>query len=187
MSFIEAINSTLIKNYATFKGRACRAEWWYFVLFSILVELLLVLILCIANYSILPEFFEQYMAYQAADAENGTTFSIQYFIESELGKKLMIGELILALALFLPGFAVTVRRVQDLDASYYWALPYLIVMLIDLWVEIFPAQALEPFILRMAGLIFLVSIIYMLAFIRRGSFDDNRFGPDPLEIEEDTY
>jgi len=29
--------------------------------------------------------------------------------------------------------------------------------------------------------------VYCLAFLRRGSFDENRFGPDPLEVEEDTY
>ena len=39
MNFGEAVNSALIKKYATFKGRACRAEWWYFLLFSVLVTI----------------------------------------------------------------------------------------------------------------------------------------------------
>ena len=34
MIFKEAIDSVLIKNYFTFKGRATRSEYWWFVLFS---------------------------------------------------------------------------------------------------------------------------------------------------------
>ncbi len=39
MNFWEAINSAF-KNYATFKGRACRSEFWYFFLFCILISLI---------------------------------------------------------------------------------------------------------------------------------------------------
>jgi len=39
MNFWEAINSAF-KNYATFKGRASRSEFWYFFLFSILISLI---------------------------------------------------------------------------------------------------------------------------------------------------
>jgi uncharacterized membrane protein YhaH (DUF805 family) len=38
MSFSEAVNSVL-RQYATFRGRARRAEYWWFVLFSMLVSL----------------------------------------------------------------------------------------------------------------------------------------------------
>ena len=37
MNFGEALDSSLIKKYAVFSGRACRAEWFYFLLFSILL------------------------------------------------------------------------------------------------------------------------------------------------------
>ncbi len=40
MSFGEAVSSVLSK-YATFSGRARRSEYWYFVLFSIVVDLAL--------------------------------------------------------------------------------------------------------------------------------------------------
>ena len=187
MNFVEAVNSSLIKNYATFKGRACRAEWWYFFLFGVIASILAILIVFVLNFSNLPVFFEQYMGYVEADDKNGTNFAARFMIESELGKQLTMAELVVSLALFLPAFAVTVRRVQDLDASYYWALPYLIIMLIDLWYSIFPLETLAELAARLGGLIFLVTIVYLLAFVRRGSFDNNRFGPDPLEVEEDTY
>jgi len=187
MNFVEAVNSSLIKNYATFKGRACRAEWWYFLLFSVIASILAILIVLIANFSILPAFLEQYTGYVEADDKNSTNFAARYMIESDLGKQLIMAELVVSLALFLPAFAVTVRRVQDLDASYYWALPYLITMLINLWYSIFPQETLAELAARLGGLIFLVTIVYLLAFVRRGSFDNNRFGPDPLDLEEDTY
>ncbi len=39
MNFWEALNSAF-KNYATFKGRASRSEFWYFCLFSVLISLI---------------------------------------------------------------------------------------------------------------------------------------------------
>ena len=39
MNFSQAVRSALIDNYSTFKGRACRAEWWYFVLFTIIFSI----------------------------------------------------------------------------------------------------------------------------------------------------
>ena len=40
MNFGQAIDSALIKKYKTFKGRACRAEWFYFLLFTFLLTFL---------------------------------------------------------------------------------------------------------------------------------------------------
>ena len=44
MNFGQALDSALIKNYKTFKGRACRAEWFYFLLFSVGLTILLSII-----------------------------------------------------------------------------------------------------------------------------------------------
>ena len=37
MSFFESVRSAF-RNYANFKGRALRSEYWWFVLFSVLVQ-----------------------------------------------------------------------------------------------------------------------------------------------------
>lgn len=37
MSFFESVKSAF-RNYANFKGRALRSEYWWFVLFSVLVQ-----------------------------------------------------------------------------------------------------------------------------------------------------
>ena len=43
MSFIDAVHSALTK-YATFTGRARRSEYWWFVLFNVIVSVLAVVI-----------------------------------------------------------------------------------------------------------------------------------------------
>jgi len=176
MNFGQAVNSALIEKYATFKGRACRAEWWYFLLFSVLVTLIVTIVVSFFTFGGLDvEYLSTLNEDQAA----------QYVLDSDFGKVLSWASIILGLALFLPSFAVTVRRVQDLDASYFWSLPYLVAALIGLWISFFPSAAVS--VIRLDALANLITIIYCLAFLRRGTFDENRFGPDPLEAEEDTY
>ena len=36
MNFSQAVKSALIEKYSTFSGRSSRAEWWYFLLFTII-------------------------------------------------------------------------------------------------------------------------------------------------------
>jgi uncharacterized membrane protein YhaH (DUF805 family) len=61
---------------------------------------------------------------------------------------------LVGLALFLPGLAVSVRRLHDLDRSGWWIL---------------------------LGLIPLVGIIILIVwYCQRGTVGVNRFGPDPL-------
>lgn len=172
MNFGKAVNSALIKKYATFKGRACRAEWWYFLLFSVLVTL---------GATIIVSFF----TFGSLDIEYLSTLNedqaAQYTLESDFGKALSWTSIVIGLALFLPSFAVTVRRLQDLDASYFWALPYLVAGLIGLWISFFPSAT--DSMIRLDALSNLIFIIYCIAFFRRGSFDDNRFGSDPLETQ----
>ena len=79
--------------------------------------------------------------------------------------------------------SVTIRRLQDLDASYYWAAPYFLASLTGIWMAMFPS--IEPTAVRLDAAGNLIFIIYCLAFFRPGGYEDNRFGPNPLE--EDTY
>ena len=176
MNFGEAVNSALIKKYATFKGRACRAEWWYFLLFSFLV---IFFAASVAVFFTVDSIDWKYL--EELNRDQAT----KYFLDSDLGKTLSAVSVVLTLALFIPSFAVTVRRVQDLDANYYWSLPYLVAALISLWIALFPSATDSA--IRLDALSNLITIVYCLAFLRRGSFDENRFGPDPLEAGEDTY
>ena len=113
--------------------------------------------------------------------DNATTF----ILNSDFGTSIRVVSVVLAIALFLPGFAVTVRRLQDLDLSFYWSLPYLVASVISIYITIAPS-AVESMV-RLDAFGNLIVIIYCLTFLRKGDYDENRFGPSPLELEEDTY
>ena len=44
MKFQDSLNSVLLKNYANFKGRASRSEYWWFFLFGLVTSVVLALI-----------------------------------------------------------------------------------------------------------------------------------------------
>ncbi|WP_192771859.1 DUF805 domain-containing protein [Plantactinospora soyae] len=92
MSFTAAVRSVL-SQYVGFGGRARRAEYWWFFLFSVLVGIVT---------SIL-------------DSVLGTDFE-----GSSTSGGLL--NLIASLALFLPSLAVAVRRLHDTDRSGWWIL-----------------------------------------------------------------
>jgi len=96
MRFGEAVGSALTK-YATFSGRARRAEYWWFALFNILVKLAA---------GIADHLFIQSHAFGA-----GGSGPIS---------------LLTSLALLLPGLALGFRRLHDVGRSGWWWLLVLI-------------------------------------------------------------
>ncbi len=176
MNFSQAVKSALIEKYSTFSGRASRAEWWYFALFTIIVSIVVSALVAFTTFGSVD------WEYVATLSENQAT---EFLLDSSFGIGTRISSVALSLIFFLPLMAVTVRRLQDLDASYYWALPYFIVSIISIWFAIFPS--VEPAAVRLSAAGNLITILYCLAFLRKGGYEDNRFGANPLEEEEDTY
>lgn len=91
-----------LRNYATFSGRARRSEYWYFVLFQLILLIVATILDKIAGTTIglLP-------------------YGVFYFV--------------VALALFLPGLAVAVRRLHDLGKSGWFILVGLIPIVGAIW------------------------------------------------------
>ena len=97
MGFGQSI-STCLSKYATFSGRARRSEYWWFVLFYIIVSVIA---------SILDSIFGTRIRF---DSNTGTTYVYQTgWIQT-----------IATLALLLPGIAVQVRRLHDTGRSGWW-------------------------------------------------------------------
>jgi len=119
MSFVEAIQSGF-SNYVNFSGRAVRSEYWYWVLFVVLLSIV--------------------------------TNIIDAVISGTSGFAIL--STIVSLALFLPGLAVGIRRLHDLDKSGWWTLLIFI---------------------PLVG-----AIILIVWACTRGTLGPNRFGPDPL-------
>jgi uncharacterized membrane protein YhaH (DUF805 family) len=115
MNFGDAISSGF-SNYVNFAGRAIRSEYWYWVLFVFLAEIVTAII----------------------DAVIGAQITTTIF----------------GLAVLLPGLAVAIRRLHDLDRSGWWVL-----------------LALIPLV---------GAIVLLVWFCSRGTEGQNRFGPDPL-------
>jgi uncharacterized membrane protein YhaH (DUF805 family) len=81
-----------LKKYAVFSGRSRRMEYWYFVLFNILVSIVL-------------------------GAIDGLLLGTR---GSYVGAGLLSG--IYGLAILIPSLAVSVRRLHDIDRSGWWIL-----------------------------------------------------------------
>ena len=96
MSFTAAVRSVL-SQYVQFGGRARRAEYWWFFLFSVLVGI----------------------ATSILDVALGTDFG------DRVGSSGLFS-LIANLVLLLPSLAVAVRRLHDTDRSGWWILIALI-------------------------------------------------------------
>jgi uncharacterized membrane protein YhaH (DUF805 family) len=117
MGFGQAISAGF-SNYVNFSGRACRSEYWYWVLFVILADI------------------------------------VAGIIDYLLGMQIVSS--LFGLVTLLPGIAVSIRRLHDLDRTGWWIL-----------------LALIPLI---------GWIILLIWYITKGTDGPNRFGPDPLSL-----
>lgn len=102
MGFTDAVRSAFA-NYATFSGRARRAEYWWFALFCTLGNIVAgILDGAIFGYDAVVE--PGFAAYAAPSVLGG----------------------IFSLAILLPSLAVTARRLHDTGRSGWWMLIILI-------------------------------------------------------------
>ena len=111
MNMKEAVVSVL-RNWNNFSGRACRSEFWYFVLATFLVSMIISII---------------EIATGMVDIES-----------AEMG----ILSIIFTLLLFVPSLSVTARRLQDRGWSGWWQLLYLTIVgiLVIIVLNILPAK-----------------------------------------------
>ncbi len=122
MGFTEAISSGF-RNYVGFSGRAARSEYWFWVLFVFLLQIVAWLI------------------------------DMTLFGFNKTGVNPI--EVVAGLATFLPGLAVSVRRLHDINRSGWWIL---------------------------LGLIPIIGWIILIVWdCMRGTVGANQHGPDPLE------
>ena len=122
MNFQTAVRTCLSK-YATFSGRAIRSEYWYFVLFNFLGQILLGII--------------DGILFDTGSMMHGTGF---LSFQSEGGP--LSG--LFSLAILLPSIAVGVRRLHDIGKSGWWLLLILLPLIGFLVLLYFFVQPSEP-------------------------------------------
>lgn len=96
----------VVKNYATFSGRARRKEYWMFMLFNILIQIALYIPTAI------------FISIQETVIIGGI-FALLYTIY--------------AFAMLIPSLAVIVRRLHDQDKSGWWYFVALIPFIGGIW------------------------------------------------------
>jgi uncharacterized membrane protein YhaH (DUF805 family) len=111
-----------LKNYAVFKGRSNRSEYWYFVLFNLIFVILALVLDTVVGLTI-------------SDSPYGFVY------------------LTYALATFIPGLAVTVRRLHDTGKSGWGMFIALIPVIGSIWLLVILAS--------------------------EGTQGDNKYGADP--------
>jgi uncharacterized membrane protein YhaH (DUF805 family) len=115
VGFGQAISSGF-SNYVNFSDRACRSEYWFWVLFVLIADV------------------------------------VAIAIDAAIGMRIVSG--LFGLAVLLPGLALAVRRLHDLDRTGWW-----------IFLGVIPLVG---------------AIILLIWFCSRGTDGPNRFGRDPL-------
>lgn len=177
MTFGESIK-TCFRKYAVFKGRACRSEYWWFVLFMVLIE---IGIYFIAGLLMIPLLIKG--QFNAASIN-----SVQL--------PLAIVTLVVELALFLPSLSVQVRRFHDVNRTGWWILILFVMELIVVVPSCFLLFTMADhspefndkisFVLAFVLCVFAVlitalAIVFLVWCCKRGTIGPNKYGPDPLE------
>ena len=162
----------VLKKSFVFSGRARRKEFWYFMLFNILVSILVVEFVDFKYQVTLYPFFR----------------ILRFYLR------------IFGLLTFLPMLALSVRRLHDINIRGWWVLlgflPIVYVMSlrglsvsVDFIAQLSPVVAISlldivsgwgvsiKFILQLSPVV----AISVIAFIK-GNQGENRFGPDPKTI-----
>ena len=98
MNFTQAVKTVLFKKYATFDGRAGMEEYWWYILFVSLGNLV---------FGILDSFL-------------GTTAGFMYLGNIEIKTSLFNG--MFSLLNLIPSIAVATRRLHDVNKSGWWQL-----------------------------------------------------------------
>lgn len=157
---IKWYKKVVFENYANFKGRARRSEYWYFVLLNIIISLILL--------------------------------GIDSMLGMGMGFRNLYG-----LAVFIPGLAVSVRRLHDIGKSGWWLLIYYLIFTFSIvGLLIGGLSALipnSPFgaspnmkIMAISGVVLLISgIWYLIWFFKAGDVGTNEYGADPKGFGEE--
>lgn len=128
MTFGAAVQSCLSK-YATFTGRAPRSEFWWFWVFTILVEIAAMLV---GGMLLTGSVMEQGMGPGMGSMHGWYVYAVPNWLAG-----------LVHLLLILPSLAVAVRRLHDVGRSGWWLLIMVVplfgfLLLLFWWVQ--PSQ-----------------------------------------------
>ena len=115
MGFFESVK-TVFSKYAVFSGRASRSEYWYFVLFNVIIGMLF----SIGLYPAVPKIIE---------ANSVDVFTIVDYMPGWLCTIASLYQLFI----IIPSIAVSVRRLHDTGKGGGWIFINLVPVIGGIW------------------------------------------------------
>lgn len=151
----------VLKKYAVFNGRARRKEYWYFILFNLIVSIVLYLV----------------------DLGIGNLTGFYLDPKSQTG----LLQTLYSLAVLIPSIAVLVRRLHDTERSGWWVLwPIILSIIAAITLIVGTTHDMENALLMILGLLLLLVVcgIYIAIFVFTLLPSDplpNKYGPNPTK------
>ena len=171
------------KNYAVFRGRASRSEYWWTVLFNFIIA--------VAIQALMP--ILQGVGLMSAITSNSTT---EFSAMSTSGVIFTMLPLAWLLAIIIPCLALTVRRLHDVNHSGWWVMaPTLCgivsaIMMILAFVSAAANDGKPSMALLTIGIVLFVAIfvvnIILLIFVISDSHPEawKKYDTEPLPVTE---
>ena len=189
--FARAVKTCFCK-YVSFKGRASRSEFWYWILFCWLVGLLESVLWASLPKSWTPEAY-LIRLHVVFDSPNYVNSLFRIALVSSIIRTLARP---FTLALFLPTVAVSVRRLHDAGFSCVWTILYYVAKLLLLISHIAISQymidhlydtndgILFKIMVRFETIVsILLTTIAFFFMIKEGEVGANKYGEDPRECD----
>lgn len=150
MGFVGAVKTCILK-YAVFKGRASRSEFWWFVLFCLLMQVLTTVFDGLIFGTVIIESYEQ----GNPALIGGRLFDNSY------------NPYIISLLLLLPTLAASVRRLHDVGRSGFWILFLFLPHIFGLVLAIVLTMARAPTLVMnsLVGACLLIPIISFVVLV----------------------
>lgn len=162
------------KHYADFKGRARRSEYWWFVLFYVLITLLPTICWYV------PIVKAMLLGYSDMDFENGAELMANPEIVKAMLNPFLFVLIIWGLAALVPNLAVQVRRLHDIGRSGNWLILYYgISFVLGLLGNIWMLSSSSIFSIIIFLLTLAVSICYLVWMFTDSQYGPNPWGPNP--------
>ncbi len=148
-----------LRRYAEFSGRSRRREYWSFMLLNVMVSAVLIGPI----YGALISNLMTTASVEPGSFDAAATAGFQWS-DHPIAAGMGVLGVLWSLFTFVPGIAVTVRRLHDRDMSGWWYLGMVVASMIPL-------------------IGFIVALGFLVVMFLEGTKGPNRFGADPKSAQ----